>query len=217
MKKLHFLIFTVVASAIFLTGCQSMYYGAMEKIGFQKREIFVDRVQRARKTQARARDQFQDALERFGEVVDYKGGKLEKRYEKLDKAFARCKDRAKDVRDEINDVASVANALFKEWRKELGQYNDKDLKEASEAQLQDTREKYDRMIASMRRAEKSMEPVLQTLNDQVLFLKHNLNAQAIASIQLEADNVSREVSELIREMERSIAEADRFIREMGVN
>jgi hypothetical protein len=56
-----------------------------------------------------------------------------------------------------------------------------------------------------------MEPVLTRLHDQVLFLKHNLNAEAIASLKGETINIQAEISKLIDEMNRSIAEADRFI------
>ena len=57
-------------------------------------------------------------------------------------------------------------------------------------------------------------PVLSAFHDQVLFLKHNLNAQAIASLQDELTTVENETGILIQEMEKSIDEADAFIQEM---
>ena len=64
----------------------------------------------------------------------------------------------------------------------------------------------------MKRAESKIDPVLSVFKDQVLFLKHNLNAQAIASLQGELDTVEADVSALILAMEQSIDEADAFIR-----
>ena len=66
-------------------------------------------------------------------------------------------------------------------------------------------------MTAMHRAEAKIEPVLTPLRDQVLFLKHNLNAQAIASLQSELGRVEGDVSALIREMEAAIREADAFI------
>jgi len=63
----------------------------------------------------------------------------------------------------------------------------------------------------MRSAEARMEPVLRAFQDQVLFLKHNLNARAIDSLQGELGSIETDVAQLIREMERSIAESDAFI------
>ena len=67
----------------------------------------------------------------------------------------------------------------------------------------------------MKRAEAKIEPVLSAFRDQVLFLKHNLNAQAIASLQDELASVKADIASLIKEMEVSIAEADEFIKAMA--
>jgi hypothetical protein len=67
----------------------------------------------------------------------------------------------------------------------------------------------------MRAAEQKMQPVLVAFNDQVLFLKHNLNAQAIASLQTTAAGIETDVNRLIEDMEKSIAEANSFIEEMN--
>ena len=61
----------------------------------------------------------------------------------------------------------------------------------------------------------SMDPVLSVFSDRVLFLKHNLNARAIAALDTESADVEGDVARLIAEMERSISAADTFIREMN--
>jgi hypothetical protein len=67
----------------------------------------------------------------------------------------------------------------------------------------------------MKRAETKMDPVLAKFKDQVLFLKHNLNAQAIASLKSELVSVEGNIASLIKEMETSIKEADSFIASMA--
>ena len=56
-----------------------------------------------------------------------------------------------------------------------------------------------------------MDPVLAKFKDQVLFLKHNLNAQAISSLKGELVSVEGNVELLIKELNASIKEADAFI------
>ncbi|MHC4122247.1 MAG: DUF2959 family protein [Planctomycetota bacterium] len=70
------------------------------------------------------------------------------------------------------------------------------------------------LINAMKRAETKIEPVLSAFRDQVLFLKHNLNAQAIASLHDELASVEADIASLIKEMEASIAEANAFIEAM---
>ena len=67
----------------------------------------------------------------------------------------------------------------------------------------------------MDRAADRMDPVLATMKDHVLFLKHNLNARALASLDRTADALQRDVDRLIRDMEAAIAEADRFLASVG--
>ena len=50
--------------------------------------------------------------------------------------------------------------------------------------------------------------------DQVLYLKHNLNARALAAIKGELVKVDAQVDQLVKDMNRSIAEADKFIQSM---
>ena len=217
MKKYFSTLALPILLALGATSCQSIYYGTMEKVGVHKRDIMVDRVKDARDAQTDAKEEFKDALEQFTEVMGHDGGALEKKYKKLSKAFEQSEQQANEVHHRIAKVESVANALFKEWRAEIKQYSSKDLRRTSQGQYEQTQEKYEALIRTMKQAASKMTPVLDAFRDQVLFLKHNLNARAIASIQNEARKVEQDVERLIREMEASIAEADAFIKDLGVS
>lgn len=197
-----------------LCGCQSMYYGAMERLGFQKREILVDKVEEARDSQEEAKEEFRSALERFRTVTDFEGGELEEKYDKLSAAYESSKARAADVRNRIDAVKDVADALFAEWEDELDEYSRSSLRRSSEEKLRNTRRRYAELVRAMERAAARMNPVLEAFQDQVLYLKHNLNARAIASLNTEVAAIQSDVDQLIREMEASIQEANRFIASM---
>ena len=197
-----------------LIGCQTTYYKTMEKLGVHKRDIMVDRVQEARDSQEEAKEQFASALEEFSSVLNFKGGELEDKYKKLNAEYEESEEKAKDVRNRIESVENVAEALFEEWNDELSQYSSESMRRSSEKQLRQTKKQYSQLIGAMKRAETKIEPVLSAFRDQVLFLKHNLNAQAIASLKSELASVESDVALLIKEMEASIAEADEFIKSM---
>lgn len=197
-----------------LCSCKSVYYGALETVGVHKRDIMVDRVASGRDAQVAAQEQFRSALEQFSAVVDVQGGDLEKKYEKLNKEFERSTSRARAVNERIAAIESVSKALFKEWQAELKQYTSPELRRASEGKLKETERAYGVLMRSMKDAAAKMDPVLNAFQDQVLYLKHNLNARAIASIQPAADKVKSDVERLILEMEASIAEANAFIKSM---
>lgn len=196
-------------------GCSTAYYKTWEKLGWEKRDILVDRVKDARNDQDAAKKQFQTTLQRFQEVTGFQGNDLEAKYKKLNGEYERCEARAEDVRDRIKSVEKVAKDLFAEWQAELKQYSNPELRRSSEKQLDSTRKRYEQLIDVMKRAERKMAPVLSAFKDQVLFLKHNLNAQAIASLQTTAATIEADVQRLIADMEASIAEANDFIKQMA--
>lgn len=197
------------------TACKSAYYSTMETFGYEKRDILVDRVEDARDEQEQAKNQFTTALDQFKAVIDFEGDDLEAMYKELDAGYKKSKRAASDVGDKIDSVESVATALFAEWEEELNSYNSEELRTISAKRLDETRSRYEQLIGAMERAEASIPPVLTAMQDQVLFLKHNLNAQAIASIQGTAEGIQKDIQSLITEMETSISEANAFINQMG--
>ncbi len=205
----------LVAMALAMGGCERAYYKTMEVFGYHKRDLLVERVEDARDAQEDAKEQFQSALEKFSAVVDFKGGELEEKYKELKTEFERSESKANAVRKRIDDVEGVAEALFREWESELGQYTNERLRRSSEEKLGQTRQSYSQLISAMKRAESKIAPVLAAFRDQVLFLKHNLNAQAVASLREELVSVEADIASLVKEMEASIAEADAFIGAMA--
>jgi len=199
---------------LILGGCSQAYYGAMEKVGYHKRDILVDRVEDVRDAQVDVKEQFASALERFTHELNFDGGELEATYKALNGEYEDSLERAEELRNRIDGVESVAEALFDEWEQELNQYSSASLRRQSADQLRQTHRQYQRMLKAMHNAEGKMEPVLSTLKDQVLFLKHNLNARAIASLKSEFGSLKRDISVLITDMERSIAAADKFMAEL---
>lgn len=205
----------LVGAAVAASGCASTKIAVAEKFGYAKREQLVDRVKEARDGQEAAKKQFESALAEFVAVTGVNVKDLEARYDKLKKEYERSETKADAVHDRIASVQRVGDALFKEWKSELSQYTSQELRAASQKELEETRGQYDRLVGAMKAAEGKMAPVLAAFKDQVLFLKHNLNARAIASLQGTVTQIQGDVSRLVAEMESSIAEANRFIEQMG--
>ncbi|OQX34072.1 MAG: DNA repair protein [Oceanospirillales bacterium LUC14_002_19_P2] len=207
LRQLSFLLL----AGVMLSGCQSTYYKAMEQVGFHKRDIMVDRIEDTQKSQEEAQEQFQSALDQFRSVVAFDGGDLEFIYNRLNDEYESSYSAAEKVRERINGVRDVSDALFDEWEDELSLYSSSSLRAESSRKLKDTRRRYDQMMASMVKAEKRMQPVLDALHDQVLYLKHNLNARAITALKGEFSSIKSDIDKLLQEMQTSIRESQAFI------
>ncbi len=215
MPKLITLTAALMCAPILLTGCATASYNIQERFGIEKRDILVKRVGDVSDAQTEAKEEFENALEAFRAVVSVDGGELEDVYDDLNRAHKRAESDADEVRSRVKSVKRVSRDLFKEWESELGQYSDPGLRRASERQLRDTKSRYEILIDKMEDASASMDPVLAVFNDRVLYLKHNLNARAIAALDAETAELEDDVARLIAEMEQSIAAANAFIAEMN--
>ena len=196
------------------SACSSVYYDTLENFGIEKRDILVDRVKDGREAQADAQEEFKDALTQFRELVAVDGGELEKKYDKMSGSYERLEREADEVRDRISSIEDVGTALFREWEDELDLYQDASLRASSARQLRDTQQQYQQVVRAMNRAASKMDPVMELFEDRVLYLKHNLNARAIAGLSGELTTIESRVDALIAEMDAAIAEANAFIDQM---
>ncbi|MGF1686945.1 DUF2959 domain-containing protein [Photobacterium japonica] len=208
-------LLAILLSLTTLTGCQSAYYSAMEQVGIHKREIMVDRVEEANEAQQEAQEQFTSALDALKAVTQFDGGDLETVYNQINDQYEASNDAAERVSERIAAIEDVAGALFDEWQDELSLYTSASLRRDSERKLNSTKASYQRMLTAMHRAEKKMTPVLDTLRDNTLYLKHNLNAAAIGSLQGEFSSLQRDIQRAITDMEAAIAESERFISHLN--
>lgn len=207
-------IFGSLLLLLTITGCQTTYYDALEKVGIPKRELMIKRIESTQEAQQDVQEQFQSALDQFQSIVVFNGGNLEELYKKLNREYEDSVSAADKVNSRIQSIQHVSEALFDEWQDELNLYSSTTLRSASARKLNETKRQYQRMITSMEKSAERMQPVLDVFQDQVLFLKHNLNAQAISSLKGEFAGVKREIDQLITQMERSIAESQRFVEQL---
>lgn len=205
----------LAAAVVALTGCTTVKYNTLEKVGIHKRDLLVGNVKDTRNAQKDAQEEFQDALERFGNIVTIENTNLKKAYDRLNDEYEDSKDAADEVSEQIEEVEEVANDLFAEWRKENKTYTDEVLRRDSESKLADTEARYKEMHKSMKQAEASMKPILASLHDNVLYLKHNLNAQAVGSLKTTYSNLEGDIGVLVQRLNQSIARSDEFIKQMN--
>lgn len=207
--------FILFLSLVLAAGCTSMYYAAMEKVGKEKRDILAGRIADGKKDQEEAKKQFQTTLEAFQAVTAFEGGDLEKTYKKLNNEMEAAEAKAKDVRDQIKSIEQVSKDMFREWGKEIDGIKNADFKTRSRKMLRDTEKRYANLIGKMQVSSKRMDPVLSAFRDQVLFLKHNLNARAITSLKKTAATIDGQVTGLVKELDASILESDVFIASLA--
>jgi phage-related tail protein len=190
---------------------RTAYFNARESIGEHKRAIVVRQVEQACLSLQETRNEFEDALKQLKMLASISETSLDHRYHLLNRQYQFCRAKSENVSSKIRAIEAVTEALFLEWEKELNDYTSRALRNSSKQQLKTARQNYARLIKAMQAAENKIQPVLSAFKDQVLYLKHNLNARAIAALQHEFIEIGMDITHLINAMERTIAEANQFV------
>jgi hypothetical protein len=204
-----------LALALALAGCQTTYYKAMRTLGKEKRDILVSRIKDAKKDQQQTKEQLQTTMESFQQLTGFKGGSLEKSYKRLNSDYEKAEDQAKKLHDRIDSIDKVSQDLFKEWQGEINEMDNRKLKSQSSAMLRDARIRQASYLKAMRKTEDQMTPVLRAFHDQVLFLKHNLNARAIGSLKNTSASIQDDVTVVLASIDGSMKEADTLIASLN--
>lgn len=210
-----FILSLIVLSLSACGTAQKVQYSAMEKVGIHKRDILVDRIEKTSEVQEQTKVEFKSAYQELTSLVKTDDRGLEDKYKKLAKAVEKSESRANDLEERIKSVDKVAKDLFAEWTQELDQYQNPKLRAASERNMRTTERRYASIYKQMQVSHARVQPVLQVLQDNTLYLKHNLNARAISGISNEVLSVEGKVAALIEQMEMSISESKKFVEAMS--
>lgn len=190
----------------------SAKYSAYEMIGMEKRDLFKREVGNVQEEQEDTSEAFKDALTQLKEIYNFDGGDLEKQYNKFNSSYKDAEEESNELKSRVAKVNKVASDLFEEWKSELNEIKDSSLRAKSSEKLSDTKARYRTLEKQLKSSEKKIDPVLARLKDQVLYLKHNLNAKAIAGLKSETGKIESDIEDLIRDVEKSSKEAEALIK-----
>ncbi len=208
------LLLALAGALPFAAGCRSVYYDVWETLGKEKRDLLKSEIRGMMGDQRDAELAFSTALDRMKQLTGFDGRELEAQYDRLKSAHADAASAAGDIDDRMDDIHNVAADLFSEWEAEISTMTTPVLRDASRRQLTETRHRYANLDRNLNSTRASMTPVLGFLRDHVLYLKHNLNAQAVGALGNEMSSVERDIDGLKASIQHSIDEAQRFIASM---
>lgn len=207
-------IFTICFSFIVLSSCSTIYYNFWETLGREKRDLLKSEMLSADSSHTEVKEELEDSLHRIRSEYDFKEGSLEKTYDSLSADYEDISSRSNELSDNIDKSEDIANDLFSEWRKEALSLNKRKYRKDSLTKLKKTKISFNDTLSSMRHVEKNMRKILKQYKDQVTYIKHNLNAKVIGSLQLEMKSISSEMEKLIVQIDRSKSKAKKFISKL---
>ncbi|HEX5137005.1 MAG TPA: DUF2959 family protein [Planctomycetota bacterium] len=138
-------------------------------------------------------------------------GDAAKAHKDLVKAVEASEDQADDLRNRIEEMQAAAAPVFDQWTKDLEAYSNPEMRQRSQARLAAARERYDAVVAAVDPLLVEYESINQSLRDHVLFLKHDMNPAAIATIQDDVRSVAKDAASLDGQFNNGRAAARAYI------
>jgi hypothetical protein len=133
------------------------------------------------------------------------------RYKTLIREYELAEKRANEVNLQIAAVEQSAETMFAEWEADLSEYTTEALRKSSEEKLASARARYEKLMTTMNSTEEKMRPILATLRDHVLFLKHSLTSEGVASLQGSVASLQADLDSLHEGIEKTVTQSNEFI------
>lgn len=158
----------------------------------------------------------QDVLDHLGKmlagynsIIDGEATNTQSAYKKLVDDLKGAEKKIDGARKQIAGMNKEADKFFKDWEQDLSSISSEGLRDKSAQRLESARKRYASIGETLSKAGAEFAPVVQELNDQILFLGRDLSPDAVGDLQDEAEALNQqaaEVTERVRTMLQSAGE-----------
>jgi len=104
-------------------------------------------------------------------------------------------------------LSKEADKFFKAWEQDLQSITSESLRDKSAARMEDAKKRYAELGEILTAASNEFAPVVQNLNDQILFLGRDLSPEAIADLEDEAAELNAQAEEATAKVKEMLESA----------
>jgi ElaB/YqjD/DUF883 family membrane-anchored ribosome-binding protein len=146
-------------------------------------------------------------LEGYNSIIDGKAKNTQSAYKKLVGDLKGTEKKIDGVKKQLAGLNKEADRFFKAWEKDLSSISSDSVREKSANRLESAQKRYASIGETLAKARDEFAPVVQNLNDQILFLGRDLSAEAVADLQDEAEELNQQWAEVTEEVKSMLQSA----------
>ncbi len=189
---------------------KSVKNNALVQVGAKsKHDLLFEQIEESIALQQETKQYIEQAYDVLANVSDDVGD-VEGQKKEINQAYQQSESLAQKLKAKITKVDRTAKTLFIEWRRELRQYNNKNLREKSAQNLDNTKQQYATVRESMQKSYQSIEPLLRLLHDNELYIKHNRSVAAMQGFQSEVKAAGSNIDGILADIETAITDSEAF-------
>jgi len=153
-------------------------------------------------------DHLSKMLAGYNSIIDGSAKNAQSAYKKLAGDLKSTEKMIQGANKSVQALNKEAGKFFADWEKDLGEYSNEDLKQKSMARLEKAKAQYTTLGEKLGEARSVFAPLVQNLNDQILFLGRDLSPEAIDDLKDEAEALNQQVDEVSKKVNELVASAD---------
>jgi hypothetical protein len=143
----------------------------------------------------------------YNSIVDGTTKDNQKAYKKLVGDLKSTEKKLDGAKKQVASLGKEADKFFKAWEQDLASISSESLRSKSAARMEDAKKRYAELGEILTAASNEFAPVMQNLNDQILYLGRDLSPEAIADLEDEAAELNAQAEEATAKVKDMLANA----------
>ncbi len=172
----------------------------------------LTRIERVQAETAVAKDSVHAALSELCTLVSpgFKGDAATE-FAKFLAASEASEDQAETLRDITEPMQDAADELFQRWTKDMEAFGNSRMRQRSQTRLDETRTRFQSIIGATQAAQIALDAFHDDMRDHALFLRHDLNSAAVASIRTDVRALNEQIQGLDTRFDATTAAARAYV------
>jgi HD superfamily phosphohydrolase len=207
-KTRHTLLILIAGLALCVAGSASA-----QRTGHQQIDRLISRAESTVSQISLTRLQAQDTVDAYKALISGEGDSR-RAFRDLNRELDRLDSQRERTRSRARRMESSAKELFAEWANSITKISSEELGATARTRLDDTRQRYDELIALGGEAGDAFDAFAASLRDQVVFVEHDLNEAALDSLREYSPTFDEKSQTLFRKINSVVGTASRLIESM---
>ena len=144
----------------------------------------------------------------YNSIINGDAKDNQKAYKKLVGDLKSTEKKIDGSKKQVAALGKEADTFFKAWEQDLANISSESLREKSAGRMKAAQQRYASLGETLTAAGQEFAPVIQNLNDQILYLGRDLSPEAIVDLEDEA-------AELNQQAEAAIAKVKQMLEAAG--
>jgi hypothetical protein len=178
--------------------------------GVKETEQFVKAGGNLSQSVGEAKVQMQNTLTNYSELLGKSATDMKDGYKKLLKNIKESDEKLENARTKVAQMQETGKTYFTGREASVKKITDPTLQAQAQERLTASQKEFDGVLASLRSARESLDPVRKELGDQVKYLESDLSPSGTASLKPQAEKTKAGATAMFGKVDEAIRTANTY-------